>query len=103
MQIVVLHKQSLFDVSLMHTGSIVGIFKLAEANNLSITDDVQAGQRLELPQVIMQDADILAYYQAKNIRPATGVSHTGNAINQPEGISYWTINQDFVVWHDSQL
>ncbi|MGV4530512.1 hypothetical protein [Ornithobacterium rhinotracheale] len=97
MQIIVLHKQSLFDVCLMHTGSIAGIFELAEANNLSITDDVQAGACLELPQVITQDADILAYYQVKNIQPATGVSHTSNQINKLEGISYWAINQDFKV------
>ncbi|MRJ09155.1 hypothetical protein EDL99_09830 [Ornithobacterium rhinotracheale] len=94
MQIVVLHKQSLFDVCLMHTGSIVGVFELAQANNLSITDDVQAGERLELPQPITQDADILAYYQAKNIQPATALEEYTEKL---EGISYWTINQDFKV------
>ncbi|MGQ1929565.1 hypothetical protein [Ornithobacterium rhinotracheale] len=94
MQIVVLHKQSLFDVCLMHTGSIAGIFELAEANNLSIADDVQAGQRLELPQLITQDADILAYYTAKNIQPATALEEYTEKL---EGISYWTINQDFKV------
>ncbi|MRI63996.1 hypothetical protein EDM00_08350 [Ornithobacterium rhinotracheale] len=94
MQIIVLHKQSLFDVCLMHTGSIAGIFELAEANNLSITDDVEAGQRLELPQVIAQDADILNYYTAKNIQPATALEEY---IEKLEGISYWAINQDFKV------
>ncbi|QAR31112.1 hypothetical protein EQP59_07100 [Ornithobacterium rhinotracheale] len=100
MQIIVLHKQSLFDVCLQHTGSIAGIFELAEANNLSITDDVQAGQRLELPPLgggkgeVVQDADILAYYTAKNIQPATALEEY---TEQLEGISYWTINQNFKV------
>uniref|UniRef100_UPI0039A4092B hypothetical protein n=1 Tax=Ornithobacterium rhinotracheale TaxID=28251 RepID=UPI0039A4092B len=98
MQIIVLHKQSLFDVCLQHTGSIAGVFELAKANNLSITDDVQAGQMLELPQALAQDADILSYYTAKNIQPATALEEY---TEQLEGISYWTINQNFVVWHDT--
>ncbi|MRI64463.1 hypothetical protein EDM00_10770 [Ornithobacterium rhinotracheale] len=100
MQIIVLHKQSLFDVCLQHTGSIAGIFELAEANNLSITDDVEAGQRLELPPLgggkgeVAQDADILNYYTAKNIQPATALEEYTEKL---EGISYWAINQDFKV------
>lgn len=107
MQIVVLHKQSLFDVCLQHTGSIAGIFELAEANNLSITDDVQAGQRLELPPLgggkgeVTQDADILAYYRTKNIQPATALSpQDKEVLLRPEGISFWAIAEDFIVQPD---
>lgn len=73
MQIVVLHNQSLLDVCLQHTGSIESVFELAMANDLAITDDVQAGQILELPEGIAMDKDILNYYKAKNIQPATKI------------------------------
>lgn len=97
MKIIILHNQSLLDLALQHTGKVENAFELAMVNELSITDSVEAGERLELPENIAQERDILAYYQAKNIQPATAVSHTGNTINKPEGISYWAINQDFKV------
>lgn len=94
MKITVLHHQSLLDLALQHTGRVENAFELALANGLSLTDDVQAGERLELPQSIAQDADILAYYTAKHIQPATAITGQSEKL---EGISYWAINQDFKV------
>lgn len=93
MKKIVLHNQSLLDLCLQHTGSIAGVFELAQANGLSITDDLEAGNALEVADSLIKDKDILSYYTAKNIQPATAWVETATM----QGISYWTINVDFVV------
>lgn len=95
MQVTVLHNQSLLDVCLQHTGSIEGVFELAMNNNLSITDDIQVGKILNLPEGITTDKDILNYYKAKNIQPATAIIEQTE--EKLEGIGYWAIGVDFKV------
>lgn len=94
MQIIVLHNQSLLDVCLQHTGSIEGVFELAMANDLAITDVVEAGAVLQLPEGIALDKDILNYYTAKGIQPATAITEV---VEKLEGISYWAIGVDFKI------
>jgi len=96
--ITVLHNQSLLDLALQHTGSIESVFELAEANALNITDDIQAGKILILPTEAFTNKDILAYYTAKNIQPATAFTKEDKQVlERLEGISIWAINLDFVV------
>ena len=98
MQVVVLHNQSLLDLALQHTGTIENIFELAMLNNLSITDDVVAGKTLALPDEAFTNKDILAYYIAKNLQPATAFSKEDEQVfERLEGISIWAINLDFIV------
>ncbi len=99
MKFIVLHNQSLFDVALQHTGTIESIFELATANGISITDDLAAGTPLSLGEGQGErNKDILNYYQAKNIQPATAFSQKDKEVTQkPEGISIWAINLDFIV------
>ncbi|MDY3363316.1 hypothetical protein JSO61_009545 [Riemerella anatipestifer] len=94
MQIIVLHNQSLLDACLQHTGSIEGVFELAMANNLAITDDVQAGAVLQLPEDIKKDRDIFNYYAAKGIQPATAITEV---VEKCSGIGCWAIGIDFKV------
>ena len=98
MQITVLHNQSLLDLALQHTGSIESVFELAEANNLNITDDVQAGAPLYLGEGLGVRNEILNYYTAKNLQPATAFSKEDEQVfERLEGISIWAINLDFIV------
>ena len=100
MTITVLHNQSLLDLALQHTGTIESIFELAEANSLNITDEVQAGANLTVPLLGKgaRNADILAYYTAKNLQPATAFSKEDEQVfERLEGISIWAINLDFIV------
>ncbi|MGP1479310.1 MAG: hypothetical protein ACTTJI_06455 [Capnocytophaga sp.] len=98
MIITALHNQSLLDLALQHTGSIEAVFELATVNTLSITDDVQAGKTLVLPAEAFSNKDILAYYTAKNLQPATAFSKEDEQVfERLEGISIWAINLDFVV------
>lgn len=98
MQITVLHNQSLLDLALQHTGTIESIFELAEANTLNISDDVVAGKTLVLPAEAFTNKDILGYYTAKNLQPATAFSKEDEQVfERLEGISIWAINLDFVI------
>lgn len=98
MIVTVLHNQSLLDLALQHTGTIESVFELAEANALNITDDVQAGKTLVLPAEAFTNKDILGYYTAKNLQPATAFSKEDEQVfERLEGISIWAINLDFVI------
>jgi hypothetical protein len=98
MIVTVLHNQSLLDLALQHTGTIESIFESAEANALNITDDIQAGKILILPTEAFTNKEILAYYTAKNIQPATAFTREDKQVlERLEGISIWAINLDFVV------
>ena len=100
MTITALHNQSLLDLALQHTGTIESVFELAEANSLNITDEVQAGASLTVPPLGKgaRNADILAYYTAKNLQPATAFSKEDEQVfERLEGISIWAINLDFIV------
>lgn len=98
MIVTVLHNQSLLDLALQHTGTIESVFELAEANTLNITDDVQAGKTLVLPAEAFTNKDILGYYTAKNLQPATAFSKEDEQVfERLEGISIWAINLDFVI------
>ena len=98
MTITALHNQSLLDLALQHTGAIESVFELAEANSLNITDDVQAGALLYLGEGLEVRNEILSYYTAKNLQPATAFSKEDEQVfERLEGISIWAINLDFVV------
>lgn len=98
MTITALHNQSLLDLALQHTGTIESVFELTEANNLNITDDVQAGTPLYLGEGLGVRNEILAYYTAKNLQPATAFSKEDEQVfERLEGISIWAINLDFIV------
>lgn len=98
MIVTVLHNQSLLDLALQHTGTIESIFEFAEANTINITDDVQAGKTLVLPAEAFTNKDILGYYTAKNLQPATAFSKEDEQVfERLEGISIWAINLDFVI------
>ena len=100
MTITALHNQSLLDLALQHTGTIESVFEFAKANSLNITDEVQAGASLTVPPLGKgaRNADILAYYTAKNLQPATAFSKEDEQVfERLEGISIWAINLDFIV------
>ena len=98
MIVTVLHNQSLLDLALQHTGTIESIFEFAEANALNITDDVRAGRTLVLPAEAFTNKDILGYYTAKNIQPATAFTKADEQVfKRLEGISIWAINLDFII------
>ena len=98
MKVIVLHHQSLLDLAIQYTGTAENAFDLALQNNRSITDDLEAGDWLIAnSQELKANKDILSYYTAKKLQPATAISEQLSANSQPQGIDYWTIQMDFIV------
>lgn len=94
-QILVSDNQSLFDVAIQRLGSAEAALTLALLNGLSVTDVLEPGQIVIVPEV---HNSVVDYYSRKNIVPATSATYTGN--NEElvfEGIDYWAVAVDFFV------
>ena len=96
--VTVLHNQSLFDISIRYTGTIENAFKIAVANGLSLTDELEPGAQLIIPADVEMNNDIVNYFAGKGIQPATGFNYIESEITpELEGISYWILNKNFIV------
>jgi len=73
-EITVLNNQSLFDISVQEYGTIEGVFEIALANGLSVTDTLVAGQKLKIPEIdqSLVQPEIVDYYKRNDIHPVTG-------------------------------
>lgn len=81
MIITVLKRQTLSDIALEVYGDISGITGIARANNLAITAELQAGQRLQCPDVTY-DAYLQNYVRKYGIKPATAYNDGEGQIRQ---------------------
>lgn len=61
--------QSLFDVAIERLGSLSAIFDLAVQNGLSVTEELQPGQVIELSTIV--DSDVSGYFEAKAVVVST--------------------------------
>lgn len=76
MKVTVLQRQTLSDIALQIYGDLSGLPGIAYANNLAITDDLEAGAVLFCPDVIY-DAYLQNYVRKNGIKPATAYDGTG--------------------------
>ncbi len=76
MQVIVLQRQTLSDIALEIYGDISGLPGIARANNLAVTADLEAGQRLICPDVVY-DAYLQNYVRKYGIKPATAYDGAG--------------------------
>ena len=96
MKIAVKNNQCLFDIAIQTLGSAEAIFAIAEANNISISDNLTTGQKLQIPREnVHAQRKIAEYYAVNNIYPATAIDDNKTIV--PEGIEYWAIEYDFTV------
>lgn len=105
MKTVVLDCQSLLDLAIQELGDISGIFDLAEKANVSLTDELAAGQEIELP-LQLSDKQIAGYYASRRITPATAItisSTSGDGNLLMEGVEFWGIEYDFIVSGDQGI
>ncbi|AQY22969.1 hypothetical protein [Riemerella anatipestifer] len=93
MKTIILHNQSFLDLALQHTGKATNAFAIALANGKSITDDLEAGSEIKITTEA-QNKDILSYYTAKGIQPATAITEV---VEKCSGIGCWAIGVDFKV------
>lgn len=97
MEIIVLHNQSILDASIQHTGSVENCFSIAIANGISVSDVLGVGSKMEISETVNNN-DILNYYTAKKVQPATGTTDFENSqIPVLKGIGYMEIERTFKV------
>lgn len=62
-------RQNIIDVAVQKAGSANAAFEIAEANGLAVTDYLEPGQEIEVPNV--HNADRVNYFENKGIKPET--------------------------------
>jgi hypothetical protein len=86
----------MLDIAMEHSGTTEAAWDIAQANGLSLTDDLKLEPMLK-PAITNQR--IVTNFLTLRHSPATGI--TNAEINQQlgagEGIEFWAIEYDFVV------
>ncbi|WP_312296888.1 hypothetical protein [Chryseobacterium sp.] len=96
MKEIILHNQSILDVALQHTGTVESCFEIATRNGFSVSDQLEAGISIEIPENVLKNTDVLNMYSAKKIEPATSHSDIGDSeIPTLKGIGYMQIGNNF--------
>ncbi len=97
MTVISLNNQSLFDIAAQEFGTIEAIFDLAVVNDLAITDELEVGQVLNLPNYDNSDADVVNWFKEKKEKPTTSNPEIEGQSEIKEGIGYWGIGSTFKV------
>lgn len=64
--------QCLLDVCVQELGDVSALFDLADTNGLAITDTLVPGQQMAVPESPNGQAEVAAYFRARNQRLNTG-------------------------------
>lgn len=97
MNITVLHNQSLLDIAIMYTGSVLSAFDISVANNMALTDDLVLGTVLIIPESLDKDMDVYNYLRSKQAQPATAITIRPGTEPELEGVGYWAIEKNFKI------
>lgn len=102
MRIEVKERQTLLDIALMTAGTVEAAIEIAEANGVSVTDELGDGQVLEVPDRVSPggntaDARVVRRYRAQGVEPATEASAKDLALCAYGGIGFMGIEIDFEV------
>jgi hypothetical protein len=86
MTVTALNNQSLLDIAIQTTGKAESFLQIAMENNLVPTEPIAPGTILTIADTVEKDENILRYYKANNIVPATELTET-----QSEGLvlTFW--------------
>lgn len=98
MKATVKERQTLLDVALQTGGHIETVIALAEANGMSITDRLEDGRILTIPEPVESgDTRTVELYKAHKVEPATEVSPDDMSACPYGGIGFMSIEIDFIV------
>lgn len=89
-EIITYEGQTLLDIALQHTGDASKALDIALANGISLSDNLEPGATLTLPDTQGNKA-MTQYYTVNNIMPATSLE------TEIGGINYMGIEIDFIV------
>jgi len=92
----VLHNQTILDIAVQHTGNVENCFQIAIANGNSVSDMLSAGTNIKESQNANIDTDMVNFFKAKKINPATAET-TLLETPQIRGIGHMRIGQNFKI------
>ena len=69
--ITVVNNQSLIDIAIQEDGSALAVIDWSDANNIAVTAQLVAGQKLVRPQSNYRDNEIANYFKGKSKLVAT--------------------------------
>lgn len=95
MQTTVLHNQNLFDISIQENGNIQTVFELAVLNGISVTDNIEPSQKIEVVKSNLIVQEVVDYFINKKQIIATGAGD--KLLVRPSGIGAMIIGNDFIV------
>lgn len=91
-------RQSMLDMALQCGGHVETALALAVANELSVTDRLEDGQELTVPEPVAGgDARTVRLYRAHGIEPATEASVEETGACPYGGIGFMGVEIDFEV------
>ncbi|MFL5747213.1 MAG: hypothetical protein ACJ751_21240 [Niastella sp.] len=97
--VTVSYGQTWLDIALQELGDMERAIELAQLNGRAITDDLQAGEALLVPDFDQEKRSIIQLFRNTANRPASGdtfnAAEPGSTGN--EGIEFWAIENDFIV------
>lgn len=88
--------QTLLDIAAQELGDTTRAFEIATLNNMSITDDLIAGQVLFIPDADSKKAGIIRLFADKANAPASA-DIAGAMKSKNEGVEFWKIENDFII------
>ncbi|MEN5434084.1 hypothetical protein ABE545_10615 [Sphingobacterium faecium] len=91
----IIENQTLFDLAVEQTGSVLSIIEMAMASGKSITDDLIPQEQVIVPESRYIIKDIVDYFKGKNYKIAT--HGTLDNFDSFGGIGYWILEVDFQV------
>ncbi len=87
--------QCLIDVAMQYCGNALRVFDIAALNDLlSITDIIEPGTLISIPETWIEDQKAEAVYSDTGLYPASVDEVQAEIL---DGIDYWIIEEDFVV------
>lgn len=90
----VLHNQTILDIAVQHTGNVENCFQIAIANGKSVSDMLSAGIIINESQNVNIDTDMVNFFKAKKINPATAETALSET-PQLGGIGHMRIGGNF--------
>ncbi|OQP45898.1 hypothetical protein A4H97_32165 [Niastella yeongjuensis] len=97
-KVTVSYGQTWLDIALQELGDMERAIELALLNDRAITDDLQAGVELMVPDFDSDKRDIVRLFGNSANKPASGdtfIAASPDSIG--EGIEFWALENDFVV------
>lgn len=93
-----IENQSLFDVAIQESGSVMAAFDWALKNGNSITDELEPGLQLIPSESDFINTDVARYFKGKRQMIATGFNiGEGNSIIPQLGIGQMAIRTTFII------